>query len=105
MAFFRNITQNILSSRHERVDIDMEADNNHSDVELNEMETSSGSTHYPQPAVHYPHSPNSDNTSTFPQTALPSPVALLPPFQISSKTLNIKRSYIEDRTDRVRVVE
>ena len=49
MAFFRNI----LSSK--RVDTDVEAANNHSDVELDEMEAGSGSAHYPQPA-HYPHS-------------------------------------------------
>jgi len=48
MAFFRNI----LSSK--RVDTDMEAGHNHSDVELDEMEAGSGPAHYPQPAAHYP---------------------------------------------------
>jgi hypothetical protein len=95
MAFFRKI----LSSK--RVDIDMEAGNNHPDVELDDMEAGSGS-------AHYPHSLNPDSMSpgpTFPQTTLANvafPLALLPPSQISSTR---KRSHINNRTSKVRVVE
>jgi len=100
MAFFRNI----LSSKH--VDTDMEAGN----VELEEMKASRRSApypqwaqpaaHYSQPAAHYPHSLDSDAMS-------PGPETLLPPSQISSTALNVnrKRSYSEDRTSKVRVVE
>jgi hypothetical protein len=103
MAFFRNI----LSSK--RVDTDIETGNNHSDVELDEMEAGSGSVHYPPPTTQYPHSFNSNTMSprpTFPQTTLPNvafPLALPP----SSTVVNInrKRSHIDDRTSKVRVVE
>jgi hypothetical protein len=80
MAFFRNI----LSSRR----VDMEAGNNHSDVELNERETGSGSAHYPQPALS--HSPNSDNN-----------------FSANRSTISggIITILLEDRTGKVRVVE
>jgi hypothetical protein len=94
MAFFRNI----LSSK--RVNTDMEAGNNHSEVELDDMEAGSGS-------AHYPHSLNPDSSMspgpTFPQTTLPNvalPLALLPPSQ--GKRSHI---HIEDRTSKVRVVE
>ena len=89
MAFFRNI----LSSK--RVDTDMEAGNNHSDVELYDIEAGSGSAQYP----HMSPGP------TFPQTTLPNvafPQVLLPPSQISSTR---KCSHIDNRTSKIRVVE
>src|SRR6201996_7701406 len=110
MAFFRNI---LLSNK--RVDIDMEAGNHHSDVELDVIEAGSGSAHYAHSL--YPDSMSLDPGSTFPCSfRAPNsrseggnhvPPPLLPPAQISSTSLNNRRrSQNDDKiSTKVRVVE
>ena len=113
MAFFRNI---LLPNKRVHVDTDMEA-GNHSDVELNDIESGSRTAHYTDSL--YPNSmsmdpesplpcsfpaPNSLPLSTVPKATFP----LLLPAQISSKFLNTNRkhSHNNDRTSsKVRVVE
>ena len=106
MTFFRNIL-----STNKRIDADMEAGNQHSDVELADMEAGSRSAH----SVHslYPDTMSLDPRSTFP-CSFPMPNLgsegrnhAPPPSQVSSTSLNNRRrSQNDDRiSSKIRVVE
>jgi hypothetical protein len=101
MAFFRNI---LLLNK--RVDTDMEA-GNHSDVELGDMESCSGTAHYADSL--YPDSMSMDPESTFPCSfPAPNSLPLSIPAQISSTFLNTNRKHSHNDdgiSSKVRVVE
>ena len=111
MSFFQNI---LLPNKH--VDTDMEA-GNHSNVELNDMESGSRTPHYANSL--YPNSMSMDPESTLP-CSFPAPNSLplstipkatfplLLPAQISSKFLNMSRKHSHNNnriSSKVQVVE